>query len=443
MTKSKANTLANLPNLIGVANGIAPLDSTGKVSSTYLPSYVDDVVEYATLTALQAVTASTTPAAETGKIYVTLDTNKVYRWSGTAYIDLASMPAATNSTSGYLSSTDWTIFNNKQGTGYNSTVSDALQVPVTVGGITAGTTAATLKAQTIVELIDSLLFPTVPPTYTAPTLSFSGNKSGNQEIGSAISQLLTQTLNKNDAGAYSLLIFKRNGILINTVSSVTTTGITAIGTNNPNNPNYSYAGSYTDNFTVTSGTTSWTAEAAYTAGLPKYNNKGVVDTTSAATRLTTAPQASGTLTASSASASIIGIYPYFWGVSTTQPTAQDIASAIQTNTNFGTVTSAPNKVLADAASAITITFNANGQYLWFATAASYADKINYLGSNSPSNTASIGTGQFISKSTQSPQSITSPSGYWSAQSFNIYISKTATTTYTGIPPAGPFTYTFS
>lgn len=35
----------------GAVNGLAPLDGTGKVASSYLPSYVDDVLEYANLAA--------------------------------------------------------------------------------------------------------------------------------------------------------------------------------------------------------------------------------------------------------------------------------------------------------------------------------------------------------------------------------------------------------
>jgi len=67
----------------GAASGVAPLDATSKISSTYLPSYVDDVLEYANYAALPAT-------GETGKIYVALDTNKTYRWSGSAYIYITS-----------------------------------------------------------------------------------------------------------------------------------------------------------------------------------------------------------------------------------------------------------------------------------------------------------------------------------------------------------------
>ena len=82
----KQNVLGYTPinsNLLGVVNGVATLDSNGLVPSTQLPSYVDDVLEYANLTTFPAT-------GVTGKIYVALDTNKTYRWSGTVYVYITS-----------------------------------------------------------------------------------------------------------------------------------------------------------------------------------------------------------------------------------------------------------------------------------------------------------------------------------------------------------------
>lgn len=67
----------------GVAGGLATLDGSGLVPSSQLPSYVDDVLEYADLASFPAT-------GEQGKIYVALDTNKCYRWSGSAYIYITS-----------------------------------------------------------------------------------------------------------------------------------------------------------------------------------------------------------------------------------------------------------------------------------------------------------------------------------------------------------------
>jgi len=66
----------------GAVNGVASLDGTGKVPTSQLPSYVDDVVEFANLAAFPGI-------GEAGKIYVADDTNLTYRWSGSAYVRIA------------------------------------------------------------------------------------------------------------------------------------------------------------------------------------------------------------------------------------------------------------------------------------------------------------------------------------------------------------------
>jgi hypothetical protein len=65
----------------GIANGYAPLNSSTKIDSTYLPSYVDDVIEVANFAALPVT-------GETGKIYITIDTSLLYRWGGTVYVQV-------------------------------------------------------------------------------------------------------------------------------------------------------------------------------------------------------------------------------------------------------------------------------------------------------------------------------------------------------------------
>ena len=67
----------------GSPNGVAELGADGKVLSGQLPSYVDDVLEYDNLAGFP------TPG-EAGKIYVAIDANKTYRWSGTAYVEISS-----------------------------------------------------------------------------------------------------------------------------------------------------------------------------------------------------------------------------------------------------------------------------------------------------------------------------------------------------------------
>lgn len=64
----------------------------GKIPSEQLPAYVDDVIEYANLAAFPGT-------GETGKIYVALDTNLTYRWSGSAYVEISKSLALGESSS--------------------------------------------------------------------------------------------------------------------------------------------------------------------------------------------------------------------------------------------------------------------------------------------------------------------------------------------------------
>ena len=88
-TQTALNAKENTANK-GVANGYAGLDAAGKVPANQLPSYVDDVLEFANLVAFPAT-------GEAGKIYVALDTNKTYRWSGSAYVEISPSPGTTDS----------------------------------------------------------------------------------------------------------------------------------------------------------------------------------------------------------------------------------------------------------------------------------------------------------------------------------------------------------
>lgn len=80
-------TPTTIPTSGGYGGSMQDLDSSkadlvgGKVPASQLPSYVDDVLEFADL-------ASFPTTGETGIIYVALDTNFTYRWSGSAYVQI-------------------------------------------------------------------------------------------------------------------------------------------------------------------------------------------------------------------------------------------------------------------------------------------------------------------------------------------------------------------
>lgn len=76
----------------GENNGLATLDSGGKVPSAQLPSYVDDVLEYANYGSLPGT-------GEAGKIYVLAtpyNGSSQYRWSGSAYAAIVASPGTTD-----------------------------------------------------------------------------------------------------------------------------------------------------------------------------------------------------------------------------------------------------------------------------------------------------------------------------------------------------------
>lgn len=87
------DSTARIPmSYMGIANGVATLDGNGIILTTQLPSYIDDVLEFANLASFPVI-------GETGKIYVAKDTNKTYRWSGSTYVYITS--GAVDSVNGY------------------------------------------------------------------------------------------------------------------------------------------------------------------------------------------------------------------------------------------------------------------------------------------------------------------------------------------------------
>lgn len=118
--------------LKGAANGVAELDSTGKVPSSQLPSYVDDVIEgtYVSSTTFNN-TSGTAVTGETGKIYVDTTSGKTYRWSGSAFVVISETLA--------LGETSATAYRGDRG----KAAYDHSQITT---GNPHGTTAADVKA---------------------------------------------------------------------------------------------------------------------------------------------------------------------------------------------------------------------------------------------------------------------------------------------------------
>ena len=162
---------------MGKAGGVATLDGTGQVPARQLPSFVDDVLEYASKSAFPA-------RGETGKIYVALDTNLTWRWSGSAYVEISkSLALGETSSTAYpgdkgkalaadLASTKTTVAANTAArhSHTNKTVldkiSDAMLTTwngairtMRIGSVSGGATASASITQSGTEAVLNLVLP--------------------------------------------------------------------------------------------------------------------------------------------------------------------------------------------------------------------------------------------------------------------------------------------
>ena len=158
-------------NLVNKADLVA-----GKVPTSQLPSYVDDVLEYATLAAFPAT-------GETGKIYVALNTNLTYRWSGTAYVEISkSLALGETADTAYRGDRGKTAYDHSQAAG-NPHSTTAAQIPNTP----AGTIAATTVQGAINELASDIV-------QVETNLNQTDIKNAEQDASiKSIEQLLSQS----------------------------------------------------------------------------------------------------------------------------------------------------------------------------------------------------------------------------------------------------------
>lgn len=316
---------------------------------------------------------------------------------------------------------------------YNTSLEPTLTMINGVGGIPPLTTVASLSGKTLVQLFDDLLFPTVNPTYTIPTIVASSTVTGIREIGLTENPSITLTGTENDAGPFSKLVINKNtngtgNISLLTVTSTasmtigSTTNIVAqFGFSDPNNPNLTYQINTSESLVVPaplsggSSTIVYSGTGDYAAGLAKRNNKGITHSATPAILTTASPQAANTNFLSN-SQTITGFYPYFFGKTSTQKTASEIRGIIQ---NGGPYT----KVVNNGGGSLSMSFNADGEWPWFAIFQFYSDKTTWFESAFNSGPIGSPTDLFASPTTLT---ITSPDGYWTV-GYKIYPANKITT----------------
>lgn len=178
---------------MGVANGVATLGTDGKVPSTQLPSYVDDVLEYTNKAAFPTT-------GEAGKIYVAKDTNLTFRWSGSAYVEISvSLALGETSSTAYAGDKGKALAERVTTAEANITSNDgdisALQGRATK--LEDGTTPAG-KATKLA---------------TARTISITGDATGSTTFDGSANKSITLTLANSGvkAGTYSAVAVDAKG----------------------------------------------------------------------------------------------------------------------------------------------------------------------------------------------------------------------------------------
>ena len=133
----------------------------GLIPASQLPSYVDDVLEFANI-------AGFPTTGETGKIYVAINTNLTYRWTGSVYSNMSpSLALGITSSTAYRGDFGDTAYNHSQIIAGNP--HGVTAVNISLGNVTNTSDAqkpVSTAQQTALDLKANL----VSPSFTTPNL---------------------------------------------------------------------------------------------------------------------------------------------------------------------------------------------------------------------------------------------------------------------------------
>lgn len=191
-------------SLKGTANGVAELDANGKVLSSQLPSYVDDCIEgYYNDDKFYSDSAHTNLiTGESGKIYVNLHNEKIYRWTGSGYTVISETIAlGETSSTAYRGDRGKIAYDHSQltsGNPHNVTKTD-----IGLGNVENKSSAIIRGELTSSDVTTALGFtpPSTDTTYSAGTgISLSGTTFNNSGVRSVSTGETNGTISVNTNG---------------------------------------------------------------------------------------------------------------------------------------------------------------------------------------------------------------------------------------------------
>ena len=260
-------SIDNLVDAVGstVSVSVPVLDANGKLDASYLPSYVDDIVDLKAITGtapstcavgdmyfnnasgnLKIYTATATntwgttgTTPETGKIYVNLADSKIYRWSGSAMVEISKQVSTVTSVRATSSALDTVVPTEKAvatALGGKAASSHTHSI-ANVSGLQDALDAkqGTLTAGTNISISNG----TVSNTYSYSLPTASSSTKGGVKVGTGLS-IASEVLSVNTGSTTAKGILQvdetaSNGVKIavnsGTISAVAVLGTTAaVGT---------------------------------------------------------------------------------------------------------------------------------------------------------------------------------------------------------------------
>jgi len=274
-----------------------------------------------------------------------------------------------------------------------------------------GLSASYFSQLNIVQVLNMILFPPVPASYTAPTLTLSLIDSSTKLVGITFTNTITLTYVKNSSGTASGYTFNRTSpTIINAFYTVATNSlVVATGLSH---------------FTTTPTTFIYSGTNSHVSGNQLY------DTYGNPTPIPAAVGAVSSMIPTPPTVQVKSIFPIFYGKVTGSSknintmTAADIAAGFMLFSS-GTY---PNGVPTEASGSIQINFNTNSSEKgWFAVPVAAGSQTvqtyeSWEDSSNSSNVGDIPGGGDTSLFFQSPVLVTNvPVHPWLTHNYNLYM----------------------